>query len=144
MRRDNFCDAVIDTTRSRFSWLLINLMMAIIASIVSGFSTRLLRKSWRSRCSCGLLHPWVGMPVTVVVRALAVRELPVVNALRIIDKETFVGGIDGILFVIGVVDALWFGEQIIGIIISAAMVINLLLAGVAGTVIPLELDRLGC
>ena len=45
--------------------------------------------------------------------------------------------------VIGVIGTLWFGEQIIGVIIGMAMVINLLLAGVAGTVIPLGLERWG-
>lgn len=82
----------------------------------------------------------------VVVRALAVRELTAANALWITGKETFVGGIEGILFVIviGVVATVWFEEQIIEVIIGAAMLINLFLVGVAGTVIPLGLDRLGC
>ncbi|MGB0555214.1 MAG: magnesium transporter, partial [Alphaproteobacteria bacterium] len=83
--------------------------------------------------------------LTVAVRTLAVKELTTANALRIIGKETLVGGINGILFaiVIGVVATLWFGEPIFGVIIGAAMFINLLLAGVAGTVIPLALDRWG-
>ena len=83
--------------------------------------------------------------LTVAVRALAVKELTAANALRIIGKETLVGGVNGILFaiVIGVVATLWFGEPIIGVIIGVAMIINLLLAGVAGTVIPLALDRWG-
>ena len=83
--------------------------------------------------------------LTVALRALAVKELTAANALRIIGKETLVGGVNGILFaiVIGVVATLWFGEPIIGVIIGVAMIINLLLAGVAGTVIPLALDRWG-
>jgi magnesium transporter len=150
VREDDFYDAVIDTICSRFSWLLNNVMTVILASIVSGFFDATIEKV----VALAVLMPIIasmggnaGMQtLTVAVRALVVKELTAANALRIISKETFVGGIDGILFVIviGVVATLWFGEVIIGVIIVAAMVINLLLAGVARTVIPLGLDRLGC
>ena len=119
MREDDFYDAAIEKV------VALAVLMPIIASMGGNAGTRTL---------------------TIAVRALVVKELTAANALRIIGKETFVGGIEGILFVIviGVVATLWFGEQIIEVIIGAAMVINLLLVGVAGTVIPLGLDRLGC
>ena len=149
VREDDFYDAVIDTIRSRFSWLLVNLMTAILASVVIGLFDAAIEKV----VALAVLMPIVAsmggnagtQTLTVAVRALAVKELTTANALRIIGKETLVGGINGILFaiVIGVVATLWFGEPIIGVIIGAAMIINLLLAGVAGTVIPLALDRWG-
>ena len=82
---------------------------------------------------------------TVAVRALAVRELTATNALRIVGKETLVGGINGVIFavLIGGIAVLWFDDPTIGGIIGLAMIVNLLLAGLAGTVIPEALDRLG-
>jgi magnesium transporter len=82
---------------------------------------------------------------TVAVRALAVRELTGTNALRIVGKETLVGGINGVIFavLIGGIAGLWFDDPTIGGIIGLAMIVNLLLAGLARTVIPVALDRLG-
>jgi len=149
VREYDFYDAVIDTICSRFSWLLVKLMTAILASVVIGLFDAAIEKV----VALTVLMPIVasiggnaGMQTpTVALRALAVKELTVANALRIIGKETLVCGVNGILFaiVIGVVATLWFGEPIIGVIIGAAMIINLLLAGVAGNVVPLVFDRWG-
>lgn len=149
VREDDFYNAVIDTIRSRFSWLLVNLMTAILASIVIGLFDAAIEKV----VALAVLMPIVAsmggnagtQTLTVAVRALAVKELTAANALRIVGKETLVGGINGILFaiVIGAVATFWFAEPMIGVVIGSAMIINLLLAGVAGTVIPLALDRWG-
>lgn len=149
VREDDFYEAVIDTIRSRFSWLLINLMTAVLASVVIGLFDAAIDKV----VALAVLMPIVAsmggnagtQTLTVAVRALAVKELTAANAMRIIGKETLVGGINGVLFaiIIGIVATFWFGEAVIGAIIAAAMVINLLLAGVAGTIIPIALDRWG-
>jgi magnesium transporter len=83
--------------------------------------------------------------LTVSVRALATKELTPTNALRIVGKELLVGSFNGILFAIlaGVIAWLWFDDAAIGLVIAAAMLINLVVAGFAGTVIPLALDRTG-
>jgi magnesium transporter len=82
--------------------------------------------------------------LTVAVRALAMKELTAANAARIMGKEVVVGGINGLLFalMIGLVAWLWFGEPVIGLIIGAAMMFNLLIAGFAGVTIPLALERM--
>ena len=81
--------------------------------------------------------------LTVSVRALATKELTAKNAVRIIFKETFVGGINGFIFaiLIGLISSLWFGDYVIGLIIALAMILNLILAGFAGTLIPLTLNK---
>ena len=149
VREDDLYEAVIDTTRSRFSWLLVNLATAIVASIVIAFFDAAIEKV----VALAVLMPIVAsmggnagtQTLTVAVRALAVKELTTTNALRIIGKEALVGSINGFLFavIMGVIAWAWFGSLVIGSILAAAMVINLVVAGLAGTLIPLTLERLG-
>jgi len=81
--------------------------------------------------------------LTVSVRALATKELTTANAFKIITKETFVGGINGIIFavIIGFLSAYWFEDTLLGIVIGMAMVFNLLIAGMTGILIPLTLNK---
>ena len=83
--------------------------------------------------------------LTVAVRAIAMKELTETNALRAVRKELIVGSINGLLFALitGLVAWWWFGDVLIGIIIAAAMIINLIVAALAGAAIPLGLNRLG-
>jgi magnesium transporter len=83
--------------------------------------------------------------LTVTVRALATRELTRTRALTAVAKESLVGFINGVLFAIlmGIITWLWFGSPAIGSVLAVAMVLNLLVAGLAGTLIPLALDRWG-
>jgi magnesium transporter len=83
--------------------------------------------------------------LTVAVRALAMKELTPTNASRVIGKEALVGVFNGILFagIIGVVTWLWFGDMALGVVIGLAMIVNMFVAGLAGTTIPLALDRMG-
>ena len=82
--------------------------------------------------------------LTVSVRALATKELTPSNALKIVGKETFVGGINGFIFaiILGFLANFWFGDVMLGIVIALAMIINLIIAGFAGTFIPLTLNKL--
>ena len=66
------------------------------------------------------------------------------NAVKIVLKETFIGGINGIIFaiIISLVSMYWFQDGLLGLIIGLAMVLNLILAGFVGTIIPLTLNRL--
>jgi len=141
--------AVIATARSRFTWLAINLFTAFLASYVVGVFAESIEKL----AALAVLMPIVaGMggnagtqTLATVVRALATRELDSTNALRVVGKEVFVGLINGILFatLVGFVSWLWFGDILLGAVIAAAMVTNLTIAGLAGIVIPLALDRAG-
>lgn len=140
---------MIDTARSRFSWLAINLVTAIVASIVIGF----FEGSIKQLVALAVLMPIVAsmggnagtQTLTVAVRALAMRELSPHNALRFVIKELFVGAINGALFAVlaGICAALWFESVSLGYVIAAAMMVNLVVAGLSGTLIPLGLERLG-
>ena len=140
-------DAVIDTTKSRFSWLLVNLLTAVIASIVIGFFQASIEKV----VALAVLMPIVAsmggnagtQTLTVSVRALATKELTTSNAFKIITKETLVGGINGIIFaiIIGLLSSYWFQDNLLGCVIALAMILNLLIAGMAGILIPLTLNK---
>ena len=141
-------DAVVDTTKSRFSWLFLNLLTAVVASVVIGFFQASIEKV----VALAVLMPIVAsmggnagtQTLTVAVRALAVKELTPSNTIKIVLKETFIGGINGIIFaiIISLVSMYWFDDGLLGLIIGLAMVLNLIVAGFAGTIIPLTLDRL--
>lgn len=142
-------DSVIETTRSRFSWLFINLLTAIIASIVIAFFEDTIQEI----VALAVLMPIVAsmggnagtQTLTIAVRALATKDLTPTNAFRIVVREVVVGGVNGILFAIlmGVIGGLWFGQIEIGLVLGCAMIVNMILAGLAGILVPIGLDRAG-
>jgi len=142
-------NAIIRTASSRFPWLAVNLVTAFIASSVVG----LYEESIAKLAALAVLMPIVaGMggnagtqTLATTVRALATRELDASNALRVTGRELFVGMINGLLFavIVGVIAYLWFDDIFLSLAIGAAMFINLTVAGLAGIVIPLTLDKLG-
>ena len=139
---------LINTIKSRFSWLLVNLFTAVAASIVIVFFQASIEKV----VALAVLMPIVAsmggnagtQTMTVAVRALATKELTPTNAIKIVIKETFVGGINGIIFalIVGTVSAYWFHDNLLGIIIASAMIINLVIAGLVGTLIPISLNKI--
>ena len=141
-------ESVITTTKSRISWLIVNLMTAVVASIVIGLFEAAIEKV----VALAILMPIVAsmganagtQTLTVAVRAIAVKKLTASNALKIISKETLIGGINGMIFaiIISLISIYWFDNLLLGIIIGLAMILNLLIAGFSGIVIPLILDKL--
>ncbi|MCW8862862.1 MAG: magnesium transporter, partial [Rhodospirillales bacterium] len=145
----DFYSSVIDTTRSRFVWLLVNLGTAILASLIIGMFDATIEQM----VALAVLMPIVAsmggnagtQTLTVAVRALATKELTPTNAMRVIGKEILVGSANGVLFAVltGAVALFWFDSTAIALVIAAAMVINLVVAGLAGAAIPLALERAG-
>ena len=82
--------------------------------------------------------------MTVAVRALATRDLGRVNASRVISREVLVGLLNGFVFaiIVGAVAYIWFGNDLLGMIIAAAMIINMVVAGLFGILVPLTLDAI--
>ena len=83
--------------------------------------------------------------LTIAVRAIATKDLTGSNFLRVVRREALVGLINGAVFavIMGGIGVLWFGSPDLGYVIALAMVINLLIAGLAGTAAPILLDKLG-
>lgn len=146
---DDLYHASVSTARTRFSWLVVNLLTAILASMVIGIFDATIEQV----VALAVLMPIVAsmggnagtQTLTVTVRALATKELTGANAYRVITKEVIVGCFNGIAFAVlsGVVAWLWFQSPTLGGVIAAAMVINMVVAGLAGTTIPIMLDKAG-
>ena len=130
----------VRTARLRAVWLTLNLATAVLASFVIGQFEGAIEKI----VALAVLMPIVAsmggnagtQTVTVAVRALAMGELTAANALRFVAKEAAVGGLNGMIFA-------WYGDWRLGAVIAAAMVCNLVAAALAGTLIPLGLQKFG-
>jgi magnesium transporter len=139
----------VRTARGRAMWLTVNLATAIIASLVIGQFEHSIEKI----VALAVLMPIVAsmggnagtQTVTVAVRALATGQLTAANALRFVAKEAAVGGLNGVIFalVMGVAVVGWYGDWRLGAVIGAAMICNLIAAALAGTLIPLGLQKFG-
>jgi len=139
--------AVKDTVRARIPWLLLNMCTAILASSVIGLFEATLEKI----VALAVLMPIVAglggnagtQTLAVAVRGLATKELDSDNALRVIGKEVLVGCINGMVLgcIIGPIAWAWFDMPLIGAVIGAAVVFNLLVAGLMGSMIPLTLEK---
>ena len=142
-------DTVLETTRQRLPWLAVNLATAILASLVIS----LFEATISGLVALAVLMPIVAsmggnagtQSLTVAVRAITTRDLSVSNLWRVVRREAAVGLVNGAVFavVMGLVGWVWFGAPMLGVVIAAAMVINMLVAGLAGIAIPVVLDRYG-
>ncbi|WP_372706703.1 magnesium transporter [Brevundimonas sp.] len=139
---------VFGVVRSRIPWLIVNLGTAIFASLVIGqFTTEL-----EALVYLAILMPVVAsiggnsgtQALTVAVRSLASRELNSANAVRILGREVLVGLFNGVTIgtLLAGVAWIWFREPLLSLTIGLAVLINLVAASLAGTLVPLALDRL--
>ncbi len=146
---EDLSSTVLWITRSRFTWLFVNLVTAFLASSVIGMFEGQVEKM----VALAVLVPIVAsqggnaatQTMTVAVRALATRELSANNASRVAIREVSVGLLNGVAFGIltGIGAGIWFASTGIGIVIGLAMVANLVCGALGGILIPLTLDKLG-
>lgn len=141
-------DGVWNVVRSRAPWLTLNLGTAALgAAVISLFSATI-----EQIVALAVLMPIVSalggnagtQGLTVTVRALATRELNRSNAVRTFFRELAVGLANGLILapMIGLAAGLWARDAEIGLVIGAAMVLNLLVAATVGVLTPLTLSRL--
>jgi magnesium transporter len=146
---EEISDSVWTITKSRFTWLFVNLLTAILASGVIA----LFENSLRNMVALAVLMPIVAsmggnagtQSMTVAVRALATRELDRANAMRVIRRELTVGVLNGLAFavIMAAVAMAWYGPAQIGLVIGLAIIITLAAAALGGVVIPIVLERYG-
>ena len=136
-------------TRKRAVWLGVNLVTAILASLVIG----LFDETIEAYVALAVLMPIVAsmggnagtQSLTVMVRQLALGEIGWNEAKEAVLREVFVSLFNGLLFalVMGIIALLWFHDPKLGVVIALAMIINLIFAGLFGALIPLGLKRVG-
>ena len=140
-------DSVIQKTKRRFNWLLLNLLTALLATwVISKFGA-----SIEQMVALAFLMPIVasmggnaGMQtLAVTIRALATKELSAGNFGKIVTKEFIIGVLNGIIFAIitGIIVQLWFKEFNLSILISVSMILNMIAAGLFGILVPVSLKK---
>lgn len=144
---EELSDSVFEITKSRFTWLFLNLITAIMASAVIGVFDATIQEM----VALAILMPIVAsmggnagtQSMTVAVRGLATKDIDNYNMMRTIRREVLVGLLNGIFFavLIGVISAFWFSNPSLGYIIGIAMVVNMLCAALAGILIPIFLEK---
>ncbi len=141
--------SVWKSVRNRWAWLAVNLVTAFIASRVIG----LFDGSIEKLVALAALMPIVAgiggnsgnQTITMIVRAMALDQVGTGNTTRLLRKEVGVGLVNGLVWggVIGAVAWWLYGSWSLGVVMTAAMTLNLLLAALMGVLIPMTLARLG-
>ncbi|NCO22119.1 MAG: magnesium transporter [Rhodobacterales bacterium] len=146
---ESLLDSTLEIVRNRFPWLLVNLGTAVLASLViAQFEATLT-----AIVALAVLMPIIAsmggnagtQSMTVAVRALATRDLTSSNALRVLRREVVASLLNGCVFavIMGIIGVVWFGTPMLGVVLGLAMIINLVVAGLAGVAVPMALERVG-
>lgn len=146
---ESLTDDPLQIARQRFPWLFVNLGTAILASLVIS----IFEGALQAVVALAVLMPIVAsmggnagtQSLTVAVRALATKDLTGSNAFRVVRREVIAGLINGLLFavVMGGLAGLWYKDISLGGVLALAMVVNLIVAALAGVLVPLVLERTG-
>lgn len=133
------------TAKRRAVWLGINLITAFIASSVIG----VFKDTIEQVVALAVLMPIVAsmggvagsQTLTLVIRAMAVGQISRSNLSWLLNREFLVALINGMLWalVVAVAAVIWFNDLTIGLVIAAAMIINLVVAAISGTALPIYL-----
>ena len=139
---------ILKAGKARAVWLGVNLVTAIIASLVIG----VFEETLQSIVALAILMPIVAsmggnagtQSLTVVVRQLALGDIAKHDAFRTIKKEVLLSLANGLFFAIimGIIASIWFDKGMLGIVIALSMIINLLSAGFFGAMVPLLLKKM--
>jgi len=144
---EEITDSILQKTKRRFNWLLLNLFTALLATwVISRFGA-----SIEQMVALAFLMPIVasmggnaGMQtLAVTIRALASKELSSGNIRQVVTKEFVIGILNGIIFAIitGAIVQLWFKEINLSILIAVSMILNMIVAGLFGILIPVSLKN---
>ncbi|MEH6516637.1 MAG: magnesium transporter [Halioglobus sp.] len=138
---------VLKTAPRRAIWLGVNLITAFIAASVINMFQDTIEKV----VALAVLMPIVAsmggvagtQTLTVLVRGIALGHITNTNQSYLVTREVIIGALNGVLWagVVAVAASMWFDDWSLGLIIAAAMVINLITAGLAGALVPLAMKR---
>jgi len=142
-------DTPLETVKARAPWLFVNLLTAVLASLVIARFDYAISEI----VALAVLMPIVAsmggnagtQALTVAVRALAERELTPQSAWRAVRRETIAALIIGVIFAVAlaIISYIWFGDKTLALVAFIAMIVNHIFAGLAGIAVPLGLKRAG-
>jgi magnesium transporter len=142
-------DNLWSIARKRIPWLGLNLATAVLASYVISFFSETIEHL----VAVAILMPIVAsmggnagtQTLTIAVRALATKKLTQTNMPRVVVREIFLGCINGIVFALlmAILEYIWFHNFKLSIVLAFAMIINMIVAGIAGILVPLGLQTCG-
>ena len=145
---EEITDSVMLKTKRRFNWLLLNLFTALLATWVISF----FGASIEQMVALAFLMPIVasmggnaGMQtLAVTIRAIATKELSKSNFNRVVGKEFLIGILNGIIFAIitAIIVQLWFKELNLSLLIGISMILNMIVAGLFGILVPVSLKKM--
>ena len=145
---EEITDSVLLKTKRRFNWLLLNLFTALLATWVISF----FGASIEQMVALAFLMPIVasmggnaGMQtLAVTIRAIATQELSKSNFNRVVGKEFLIGILNGIIFAIitAVIVQLWFKDINLSLLIGVSMILNMIVAGLFGILVPVSLKKI--
>ncbi|MDH5480170.1 MAG: magnesium transporter [Nitrosomonas sp.] len=140
---------VLKSVKNRWVWLAVNLVTAFIASRVIG----VFEDSIEKLVALAALMPIIAgiggnsgnQTITMIVRALALEQISSSSAWKLIAKEIGVSAVNGFIWgtVVGLFTYIIYGNPALGLVMTLAMILNLLLAALLGVLIPLTLRKLG-
>jgi len=144
---EEITDSVIQKTKRRFNWLLLNLFTALLATwVISKFGATI-----EQMVALAFLMPIVasmggnaGMQtLAVTIRALATKELSSRNFGKIVRKEFVIGVLNGIIFSIitATIVQFWFKDSSLSLLIAISMILNMIVAGLFGILVPVSLKK---
>ena len=145
---EEITDGIVKKTKRRFNWLLLNLFTAFLATwVISLFGATI-----EQMVALAFLMPIVasmggnaGMQtLAVTIRAIAKKELSASNFNRVVGKEFIIGVLNGIIFAIitAVIVHLWFKEINLSLLIGVSMILNMIVAGLFGILVPVSLKKM--
>ena len=144
---EEITDGIFKKTKRRFNWLLLNLFTAFLATwVISIFGATI-----EQMVALAFLMPIVasmggnaGMQtLAVTIRAIATQKLSTTNISKTVSKEFAIGILNGIIFAIisSVIVFLWFKDLNLSIIIAVSMILNMIVAGLFGILVPVTLKK---
>lgn len=148
-KEENIFDPFMSKVKNRYKWLIINLMTAFMAAgIVSLFEdtiSKLTLLAVYMPIVAGMGGNAGTQTLAVMVRGIALNEITFQNSKSAIVNEVIAGGINGVIngIIVAVIALLWNQSPLLGLIIGFSMVINLIIAGFFGAIIPLILKSFG-
>jgi magnesium transporter len=145
---DDLFASVLATSRRRMLWLGVNLATALLAAWVIGLFEATIEKV----VALAVLMPVVAsmggiagsQTLTIIIRGMALGQVGRSNATWLLSREMMVGFINSIIWalVVALIAAYWFAQPGLGVIVAVALIINLVIAAIAGTLLPLVMRKM--